>query len=304
MVNVGIAGIGFMGWIHWLAYQQVATARVTAICSHDEKKRAGDWTGIKGNFGPPGETVDLTGIRVYASLEEMIADPDLHVIDLCLPPFKHTEAAIQALQFGKHVICEKPMALTVSDCDRMITAAHENQRQLLIGHVLPFFPEYHVVRETVDSRDYGRLLGGHFKRVISDPVWLNDFYDPARVGGPLIDLHVHDAHFIRLLFGLPQAVTSVGRCRGKVVEYCQTSFEFPEKQLVVSATSGVIGQQGRPFMHGFEIHFEQATMQFEFAGFSDRAEQMPLKIFRRRWIGYSAGIGGWGPCIRICCRVD
>ena len=52
MIRVGLAGIGFMGWIHWLAYQKVASAQVTAICSRNPQKRAGDWTDIQGNFGP------------------------------------------------------------------------------------------------------------------------------------------------------------------------------------------------------------------------------------------------------------
>ena len=63
MINVGLAGIGFMGWIHWLAYQKVPGIRVTAIASQNPKKRAGDWRSIQGNFGPPGEQVDLAGIK-------------------------------------------------------------------------------------------------------------------------------------------------------------------------------------------------------------------------------------------------
>src|SRR6185295_13707410 len=90
-------------------------------------------------------------------------------------------------------------------------------------------------------------------------------YDPVKVGGPLLDLHVHDAHLIRLLFGMPESVTCQGRRRGKVAEYCQTMFGFQDRSLVVGAASGVINQQGRAFTHGFEIHLERATLQYEFA---------------------------------------
>ncbi|MBC7856440.1 MAG: gfo/Idh/MocA family oxidoreductase, partial [Pirellulaceae bacterium] len=92
-----------------------------------------------------------------------------------------------------------------------------------------------------------------------------DFFDPKKVGGPLVDLHVHDAHFIRLLFGMPTAVTSQGRMRGEVVEYCNTQFQFADRSLAVSAASGVINQQGRSFTHGFEIHLEKGTLFFDFA---------------------------------------
>ena len=114
--------------------------------------------------------------------------------------------------------------------------------------------------------------------MISDPLWLQDFYDLQRVGGPLIDLHVHDAHFIRLLFGMPTGVLSQGRTKGGTVSYCTTQFRFADPSLVVTATSGVIDQQGRPFTHGFEIHLEKATLHYESAFFADQAETMPLKV--------------------------
>jgi predicted dehydrogenase len=147
----------------------------------------------------------------------------------------------------------------------MVVAAKKAKKQLLVGHVLPFLPEYDFARKAIEGGKYGKLLGGHFKRVISDPLWLKDFYDPDKVGGPLVDLHVHDAHFIRLLFGMPTAVTSQGRMRGKVVEYCVSQFEFKNKALVVTSASGVINQQGRSFTHGFEIHLEKATLYFDLA---------------------------------------
>ena len=94
--------------------------------------------------------------------------------------------------------------------------------------------------------------GGHFKRIISDPDWLPDFYNPQKVGGPMLDLHVHDAHFIRLVCGMPRAVQSVGTMRGEVVERFSTQFLY-DPPRIVTATSGVIDQQGRPFTHGYEI---------------------------------------------------
>ncbi len=265
MIRVGIAGIGFMGWIHYLAYQQVKGIKLAAIGTRDPKRLAGDWRGIQGNFGPPGEQVDLTGIAKYANWADLLRDPAIDVVDLCLPPHLHCTGAIAALQAGKHVFVEKPMALTAAECDQMVQAARKAKRLILVGHVLPFLPEYAFARKAIASGRYGKLLGGHFKRVISDPTWLKDFFNPKKVGGPLVDLHVHDAHFIRLLFGMPTAVTSQGRLRGDVVEYCVSQFQFADPSLVVSAASGVVNQQGRSFTHGFEIHLEKATLYFDLA---------------------------------------
>jgi predicted dehydrogenase len=280
MINVGIVGVGFMGWIHWLGYKASKGIRVGAICTRDKKRHSGDWRGIQGNFGPPGEQVDLTGIRAYDRLEALLQDPSIDLIDLCLPPNLHADATCQALAAGKHVFVEKPMALTTAECDRMVEAAKKAGKLLLVGHVLPFEPEYAEACRMIREGRHGKLLGGSFKRVISDPSWLKDFWDPNTIGGPLVDLHVHDAHLIRMIFGMPAAVTSQGRTRGKVVEYCQSTFRFADRSLVISATSGVTNQSGRAFTHGFEIHLEKATLQYEFAVIDGKPNLfMPLTIY-------------------------
>lgn len=280
MLRVGIVGIGFMGWMHYLAYQRVKGVKLTAICARDPRKLAGDWRSIQGNFGPRGEQVDLTHVGAYTEIEGLLHDPDVDLVDVCLPPDLHTDVTLRALAAGKHVLVEKPMALTAKDCDRMVAAAKKAGKQVFCAQVLPFFPEYAAARKIVASGKYGKLLGGNFKRIISDPLWLKDFYDPTKVGGPLVDLHVHDAHFIRLLFGMPKSLASQGRMRDGVVEYCNTIFQFADRRLTVSATSGVINQQGRSFTHGFEIHLEKATLQFELAVVGGQGKVlMPLTLF-------------------------
>jgi len=279
MINVGIAGIGFMGMIHYLAYQKVGGAKVRALCEQEKKRLAGDWRDIKGNFGPRGTMMDLSGIDRYPNLDELIADPNLDLIDVCLPPSLHAKVAIAALKAGKHVFCEKPIALNPADAKRMVDTARKAGKQLMIGQVLPFFPEYKFAYEAITSGRYGKLLGGHFRRIISDPLWIPDFYNPSTVGGPMIDLHVHDAHFIRLVCGMPTWVQSVGSIRGEVVERFSTQFHFADKDLVVTAASGVINQQGRPFVHGYEIYLERATLLFDSGGLiKEPAGAVPLSV--------------------------
>jgi predicted dehydrogenase len=263
MIHVGIAGIGFMGMTHYNAYQTIRGVKVAALCEQDPKRLAGDWRSIKGNFGPPGQIMDLGGVTRYTDLNEMLADPKLDVIDVCLPPAWHAQVTIAALRAGKHVFCEKPIALGPAEANRMVQAAQRAGKLLMIGHVLPFVPEYRFAYEAISSGRYGRMLGGHFKRIISDPAWLPDFYNPQKIGGPMLDLHVHDAHFIRVVCGMPRAVHSVGTLRGEVVERFSTQFVFDPPQIVTAA-SGVIAQQGRPFTHGYEIQLEEATLFFDY----------------------------------------
>ena len=163
MIRVGIVGIGFMGWIHWLAYQRVAGISVTAICSRDPAKRSGDWTKIQGNFGPPGEQVDLSDIHVFSDVDEMLRSGKVDLVDVCLPPYLHAETVLASFHAGMHVFCEKPLALSTTECNKMVAASSRSGKQLLVGHVLPFFPEYQHAREVIDSGKYGKLKGGSFQ---------------------------------------------------------------------------------------------------------------------------------------------
>jgi predicted dehydrogenase len=297
-MKVGIAGIGFMGMIHFLTYQKVRGVKVAALCETDKVRLEGDWRSIKGNFGPPGELMNLAGIAKYEKLDDLIGDPTLDAIDICLPPAFHPPAAIKALRAGKHVFSEKPIALAAADANKMVETAQSCGRVLVIGHVLPFFPEYAQARKIAESGRYGKLLGGHFRRVISDPAWLPNYYKPDIIGGPMLDLHVHDAHFIRLLFGNPQQVTSQGRMRGDVAEYWNSQFEFADRDLVVSATSGVINQPGRGFLHGFEIHLEKATLAFEFMIVRDQPHvSMPFTIFDKKGDAQRPELGDGDPLL-------
>ncbi|RIK87952.1 MAG: oxidoreductase [Planctomycetota bacterium] len=265
MINVGIVGLGFMGMIHYLTYRKLPGVRVAAICEVNEKRLTGDWTDIKGNFGPAGEQMDLSGVATFTSIDQMLASTELDLVDVTLPPALHAEATITAFAAGRHVFCEKPMSLRLEECERMSAAARKADRRLYVGHVLPFFPEYAWAYDAIQSGRYGAVLGGAFRRVIADPAWLRNYWAADQVGGPLFDLHVHDAHFIRLAFGMPTEVASRGRMRHGLPEFWHSHFTFGDAGYLVEATSGVVNQQGRAFNHGFEIHFERATMLFEFA---------------------------------------
>lgn len=264
MVRIGIVGIGFMGMIHYLAAQRLqGKAQVTALCTRDPKKRAGDWTGIRGNFGPQGTQMDLGRVQVYGELEEMLADPELDLIDVCLPTHLHTPVVVQALQAGKHVLVEKPIALTEADAGQMVQAAREARRLLMVAHVLPFFPEFRFAYDFVRSGRGGKVLAAHFQRIISKPDWSADIADHAKTGGPVVDLHIHDTHFIRLLLGQPSGVQACGVQEGGSVQHLSTLYIYPKPGPNVTCISGAICQKGRAFMHGYEIYLEKATLLYQ-----------------------------------------
>jgi predicted dehydrogenase len=281
MVRVGLVGIGFMGWIHYLGYQRTGLAEVAAFVSRDPKKRAGDWRGIQGNFGPPGALIDVSPMTAYEELDGLLADPSIDLIDVCLPPHMHVPVVRQALAAGKHVLCEKPLALTAADASELVAEARRADRRLMVAQVLPFMPEFAYALAAAREGIFGKVLRGRFRRVIGPPDWIPDFYDPARIGGPLVDLHIHDAHFIRLLFGMPRMVTSRGCLHSGEPQYFESIFEFDDPQQLAAATCGVTESPGRPFTHGFEVHFEGAVVHFEWASYADGGATMPLVVLPR-----------------------
>jgi predicted dehydrogenase len=139
----------------------------------------------------------------------------------------------------------------------------------MVAHILPLMPEFKLLVDAAGDGRWGRPVAGRFKRTIGPPDWIPDFYDRTRVGGPLVDLHVHDAHLIRLLFGMPTAAHTASRKKEGVPMFYETVFEFGEPDLAVSSGGGVIDSPARPFTHGYEVSFERATVQFEFAAYAD-----------------------------------
>jgi predicted dehydrogenase len=278
MVGIGVVGIGFMGMIHYLAARKLTGAKVVALCSRDAKKLAGDWTGIQGNFGPKGAMMDLSGEAKYAQFDGLLADPSVDLVDLCVPNDEHARLAVKALEAGKHVLVEKPIALSTADADAMLAASRASGKLLMVAQVLPFFPEFAFAAEAVRSRRYGELKAAHLTRVIAKPEWSPGIADADRSGGPAIDLHIHDTHFIGLVCGVPRAVQSRGVMEGSAVVYLDTQYLYDDPNLTVSAVSGALSQSGRPFMHGFDFYLEKATLTFGFASLGGDAQVTPLSV--------------------------
>jgi predicted dehydrogenase/Kef-type K+ transport system membrane component KefB len=246
MVRIGLVGIGFMGRIHYLAGQRLQGAKVVAVCSRDPAKLAGDWRNTRGNFGPEPGMVDLSGVKKYAAFTDLLADPEIDLVDICTVTDQHAPLAVQALKAGKHVLVEKAIALTPADADGMLAAARQAGKLLMVAHVLPFFPEFKFAAEAIRGGQYGKPLGAHFKRVISKPDWSADIGDAAKTGGPAVDLHIHDTHFIGLVCGVPRQVFATGVVEGGAVTYLTTSYLYGPGGPAVTCSSGAVYMGGRP----------------------------------------------------------
>ncbi|MFY9253659.1 MAG: Gfo/Idh/MocA family oxidoreductase [Fuerstiella sp.] len=263
MIRIGIVGVGFMGYTHFEGAADLPGAKVTAIATRNKKKLAGDWTGIQGNFGPPGGHVDVSELKCYENYQDLLADPDIDLVDVCVPTDSHHKVVMECIAAGKPTLVEKPISVDLAEAEEMVAAAKQANVPLLVGHVLPFFPEFRFAAEAIQTRKFGDLRAAHFKRVICPPEWSNDMSDFRKLGGWGIDLHIHDNHFIAHACGKPDSVFSNGLLQDGFVNHVHTSYVYGNGGPAVTAVSGGIAAKGLAFGHGFELYFEDATVVFD-----------------------------------------
>src|SRR5271156_2172658 len=170
-MRLAVAGLGFMGSTHIRALQSIPDAELVAVCSSDEKKLAGDLSAVQGNLGGPGERSDFSGVAKYRDVRQMLEDPSLDAVDLCLPTHLHAPVAMLALEAGKHVLVEKPMALDTESARQMIRASEKHKRVLMVAQVLRFFPMYQVLKKTLARDSMGLMRSAIFRRRCAAPAW-------------------------------------------------------------------------------------------------------------------------------------
>ncbi len=262
-VGIGIVGMGFMGLTHLAAAAQLRGGRVTALVTTDPRKARGDFSRVSGNFDSGADAVSLNGITVHPTLEDLLADETVDVVDICLPSYLHARAAIAALRAGKHVLVEKPVALSVRDASRMIETARKHGRLLMVAQVLKYFPEFAGLEKSIRSARHGDLLALHLRRIIAKPDWGDSWFaDPKKSGGMTVDLHIHDTDLMVYLFGRPRAVTSHGLVRDRQIDALRTTYHYRGGQALLTSEAGWINSPSLPFEHGFDAYFERGTIHF------------------------------------------
>jgi predicted dehydrogenase len=210
MINVGIIGAGFIGRNHFNQYEKLKDrCRVVMLCDKEAERRAGDWSEVGGNVGDTqGTKRDLGNIRPCSNWTELVSDPEVHLVDVCAPTFLHAEIAVAALRAGKHVLCEKPMALDLAECDAMLEADRQSPGKFMIAQCIRFWPQYVYLKQAYADQRFGALKSLHLRRQASTPGYtLNNWIvNPAMSGGAILDLHVHDVDYALYLLGKPNSV--------------------------------------------------------------------------------------------------
>jgi len=264
-VNVGVAGIGFMGATHIKSYLKIPGARVAAICDATRLPANGDLSGIAGNIGDSQPLrLDMRQVRAYSKFEELLADPAVDLIDLCVPTPQHHPLCLAALSAGKHVVCEKPLARTSALCREIVAAAAKAKGFFMPAMVMRFWPEWAWLKTIIDNKTYGKVVAARFRRVSSPPGWSRaGYFKGEDSGGALLDLHIHDSDFIQFCFGRPLGVFTAGTTRfSGAIDHVFTTYQINGGAPVTTEGSWLMAE-GFGFKMEYTVNFEKATADYD-----------------------------------------
>lgn len=265
MINVGVVGLGFMGVTHIKAYRKIPGARIAAICDAVRLPEDGDFSKISGNVGDQEPLkLDMTEVKAYRDLELLLANPEIDLVDLCVPTPAHPKLAALALKSGKHVICEKPLARTSALARDIVQAARQSRGFFMPAMCMRFWPGWSWLKQAIADKTYGRVIAARFRRVSEPPAWGREsYFNGAQSGGALLDLHIHDTDFVQFLFGRPLAVYSRGATRySGAIDHVFTQYTVAS-DAVVTAEGSWIMSSGHGFNMAYTLNFEYATADFD-----------------------------------------
>ena len=264
-VNAAVVGLGFMGLTHINAYRKLPDhARIVAVCDAVRLPVNGVLAGVTGNVAGS-DAVDLgPDVRAYQKFEDLLADGEVDLIDLCVPTPLHVPQTLAALRAGKHVICEKPLARTSAQSQEIVDAAAAASTFFMPAMCMRFWPGWAFLKDLKADGTYGEILTARFRRVSAPPGWSRDsYFKGGESGGALFDLHVHDTDFVQFLFGTPTAVFSTGVSRfSGATDHVVTQYMVPGGATVYAEGSWLMASG---FSMAYTVMFERATVDFDSA---------------------------------------
>jgi len=244
-----VVGVGFIGAQHIQGHRAAGNTELVAVVDRDE---------IRGR-----EAAAKYGIKHFSTLGELFSqEPEVALIDVCVPTPLHEELVVQAAEAGKNVLCEKPVTFTLESFQRMRAAAEEAHVQFMVAQVIRFWPEYVRALELRDEGAFGKLHMIHARRLCETPNWSPWYCDPLKSGGALYDLMLHDLDFVQLFVGEIDRVFATGaKNECGCWNHVQANIRFKNgASAVVESCNQAYGHF--PFTMGLQVFGENGIADF------------------------------------------
>lgn len=210
-INVGVIGVGAMGYNHARVYYRLEEANLVAVSDVSER-----------TLNKVCEKYDAKG---YSDYEDLLKDPEIEVVSVCVPTTHHHDVVMKAIEYGKHVLVEKPIAFSLEEAEEMIAVAKEKGVILGTGHVERFNPAVQKAKELIENDVIGDVVSASAKRVGPFPPRIKDV-------GVCIDLAIHDLDVMYYLFN--EDVEQVYGTMSSILD--KTDFE-DHAEIMVSFTN-------------------------------------------------------------------
>jgi predicted dehydrogenase len=247
------------------AYLEIPGARIAAVCDPVRLPVNGVLPGVAGNIKKTEDIHLGADVKAFQRLEDLLSEPDIDLVDICTPTAMHPEQVIAALQAGKHVLCEKPLARSSAAAREILHVAEASSGMLMLAMCMRFWPGWGWLKRVVTEKTYGEVFSARFRRVSEMPAWSRGgtYGSGTDLGGALFDLHIHDSDFINHLFGRPAGVFSTGVMNtAGVINHVVTQYQYPGGPAVC-AEGGWLLTSG--FNMAYSVYCERATLDFDLA---------------------------------------
>jgi len=261
MIRVGIVGYGGMGHAHAAVYCQHPKAEVVALWDTN-RELLDPKSKIKINI-PTGEVkLDWSKVKTYTNIDKFLSDPDIDLVDICLPTHLHAEYIIKAARAGKNILSEKPIARTSKEAEKALREVRKAGVKWMVAQCIRFWPEYAYLKKLHDSGKLGKLLTLCLRRYSVTPTWAqkNWMLKGKQSGGAILDLHVHDVDFAYYLLGRPKAIRAAG------IKKITGEYDCIYSQLIYDGC--VVNAEGQWLMtDGFNMYYlatyEKGVVEFD-----------------------------------------
>jgi UDP-N-acetylglucosamine 3-dehydrogenase len=244
-LRIGVIGLGWFGEIHCDAIMGVPNLELAALCTRNPERLAA----LAQKYGVK---------KSYRDYGDLLADRDIDAVSIVTMWDQHTAPAVAALDAGKHVFLEKPMASTLADCKEIIAASQRSRGILQIGHICRFNPRYRMAKQAIEAGRIGRIVAMSSRRNIP-AAWTPEILNKI---GPIVGDAIHDTDLMlwftreRIVSAYAQTVDVRGlkypdigqtmyRFAGGATATLETVWCMPEKTpFDIDERMSIIGTEG------------------------------------------------------------